>query len=1255
MGFVPFMKRALGASLWLGVMAAVAGCPTQDTGLALLTNPDVLDFNATRDTITLNVRTNFSTTKPEPLTVQTSEPWIMVNQCMDASEGCLVGSITESINLQVSVDRAKTVLGVNRGTLTLDVPGASRVTLDVVAEDRIDADFSVSTRRVGVGANVQFSNTSTTAQGSAGITGYLWNFGDNGTSTLPEPVHVYGNPGVYTVSLTVTTADGTETFTRNNYIVVGDPQPLPNFSATPREIFTGESVQFSDLTTSIAGPIVSRTWDFGDGGTSNVPNPSHQYSRSGIFTVSLTVNTEFATATETKQSYILVKRKGGPEAAISVSTVNPAVGDVIQFNDASDPGSSDITQRVWNFGDGDVSTEVNPTHIYRRAGTFTVTLTVVTAHGSDTASVTLNLGFAPPRPDFEVLETNPSTCSDPITCPEAVQFVDRSNPGSGTIREWLWNFGDGTTSNEQNPRHGYTRVGTFNVSLTITTTAPQNNVATITKQNLIVTVDPPRPDFSVSTQSVFTNTTVVFTNRTRIGTEPTVTYQWDFDGNPNTISDRSTETNPSFQYSNAGRYNPTLTASSASRSQSFSRALVVDSVTTADFTATPRNPTTATAVQFNDRTTYGQKGTGGTVTATAYRWDFGDGAISTERNPTHTYRVAGVYPVSFTVTYAHSGTGIEFSSTKTQAGFITVGLPAAPVADFDVKNEDCVFTGDTFSVAAVTTPAIDGYEWNFGDPGSPDNIQGTPNAEHLYDTPGVYTVTLTVTDNALQPPFNRGTKTMQVVVSDMTELDTYVREDDPAYRFEQAGDSFQLSIGLLNAGTAYNLYMISGTWRSSTDIDTSVYDGTVWKHNLTIVEPQNRAHDTAVLLINGGSREDDPPTAQDLLSVSAPQLGLATGAPIVILDDVPAQPIRFVNDNNLDRVEDEILAYSYDKYLKDFDAGRPLYPTAEDPWPVVHVMARAAVRAMDTAQAFATDLGAPIEDFIITGASKRGWTTWLTGVTDCRVRAMAPIVFDALNTDESMLNHKRSLANQTFGTTGGFSDAVIDYTRFGIFDRLSNATDPAAQALLEQIDPYEYRERAIMPKLLMNASGDEFFLSDSARFYINDLSGETNLTYIPNVGHGLGGEEAFDVTDPDSPLFILSSWVLGVLQDVQRPKINWAYPNDNTIVVNLEDPSGESPQVFLWSINNPTFRDFRKPITDGLGRIWTSQVLTRQPDGTYTGTVSTPAQGWSAYYVQVRFDSDAETEVVIPGLPQPEFVFSTPIRIVPDTYPAATK
>ncbi|MBI1318513.1 MAG: PKD domain-containing protein [Candidatus Hydrogenedens sp.] len=1253
-------KGLRGAAMLLlctALAGILSGCPTANVGLALLPSPQQLDFGTGSTTITLSVKTNFSTSTPEPLVIKASDPWIVVARCTDPAENCLSGSLTEMTLVSISVDRTKTAAGTNRGSVRLECGGATPVIVPVIAEDILQADFELSRRQVGVGEAVNFSNTSVGTAQSGPITAYLWNFGDGTTSTQRTPSHVYGRPGVYDVTLTVTAANGTETIVREDFVVVGDPQPAPDFSGTPREIFVGDVVAFTDKTATDAGRVISRLWDFGDGKTSTALNPTHRYDSPGLKTVALTVSTEFATASGSKPGYVLVKRKVPPVAAIAVSTVNPLVGEAIQFNDASEPGTKPASAWIWDFGDGTVSTKQNPTHVYSRAGTYTVKLTVSTPHGSDSTTISLSLNFQAPSVNFEALNVNPSTCSDPIACPEAVQFVDRTNPGSGTIVSWAWDFGDGGTSNQRNPKHGYKAVGTYTVSLTVKTTAPQNNLGTETKQNYIVAVNPPRPGFRIGQRSPFTSSPVSFINETLIGTETDVSYAWDFDGLDTTTTDRSTDVNPTYQYTQAGTYNARLTVSTATRSEVFSMPVIVDGVTTPKFTAAPRAATTATIVQFTDTTEAGRSGAGsGNVPISAYRWEFGDGTIATTRNPTHQYQEPGTYNVKLTVTYKHSGSGDTFTANKVETGFITVTFPTPPTADFSITNSDCIFTGDTVNFAAVTAPEIDSYEWNFGDPGSPNNTDSASSPSHTYSGPGVYTVTLTVTDLDLRAPFNTDTTQFDLVVADFTDLDMYVRTPDPRFTFNQVGNSIPITIGLTTAGTAFNLYMVSGTWRTNADITVGagIQDYIAWKHNLTIFEPVNRTEDTALLFVSGGSRTDDPPTEADLRDLSLAEIAVATASPMVILDDVPAQPIDFIGDTGGAKVEDAIIAWSFNKYLTDFRAGRPVYPAAAEPWPVVQTMARAAVRAMDVAQAFSASQGNRIEDFVVTGASKRGWTTWLTGITDCRVKAMVPIVIDVLNMDQNLAHHKAVYRTQPTGTSGGFSTAVQDYTDLGVFDRLvpdANGNLPAdALGLLAQVDPYEYRNRVIIPKYLINASGDEFFPSDSSQYYLDDLLGETNISYIPNVGHSLGNDAA-DPFNEDSASFMLASWYLAILQDVPRPSISSAFPDDNTIVVSLDNPAAGTPTVRLWSITNPTHRDFRKAITDSLGRSWTSTQLARQDDGTYIGTVNTPVSGWTAFYIQVRFPNPVIPAVIVPDAPTPEFVFSTPIRVVPDVLP----
>ena len=162
-------------------------------------------------------------------------------------------------------------------------------------------------------------------------------------------------------------------------------------------------------------------------------------------------------------------------------------------------------------------------------------------------------------------------------------------------------------------------------------------------------------------------------------------------------------------------------------------------------------------------------------------------------------------------------------------------------------------------------------------------------------------------------------------------------------------------------------------------------------------------------------------------------------------------------------------------------------------------MVKSAVRAMDTITAVLAAREAPIEvdRFVVAGGSKRGWTTWLTGAVDPRVIAIAPIVIDVLNADISMRHH--------FAAYGFWAPSIGNYVDHGIMERMD---EPRLAELYRLVDPYHYRHRLTMPKYIINASGDQFFLPDSSQFYLRDLRGETYLRYVPNADHGLDGSDA---------------------------------------------------------------------------------------------------------------------------------------------------
>ena len=427
-----------------------------------------------------------------------------------------------------------------------------------------------------------------------------------------------------------------------------------------------------------------------------------------------------------------------------------------------------------------------------------------------------------------------------------------------------------------------------------------------------------------------------------------------------------------------------------------------------------------------------------------------------------------------------------------------------------------------------------------------------------------------------------------------TPLDDYVAKPDPSYKYT-------VTKTIEGVGyTGYVVDMISQTWRSADEVDR-----TQWRHWLRIVKPDKAAGDTALLYINGGSNRADPPESIDMM---LGLMAMQTNSVIAELKMVPNQPLTFAGDGRA-RSEDAIIAYTFDKYLKTGDAT----------WPLLLPMVKSAVRAMDTIQTHlkGLDEGAvKIEKFLVSGGSKRGWTTWLTAAVDKRVIAICPAVIDVLNMGESMKHHHAAY--------GFWAPAIHDYQENKIFDRLDT---PRGKQLQTFIDPYHYRERYKMPKFLLNSTGDQFFLPDSAQFYFADLPGEKYLRYFPNTGHGLS-MSAFGA---------VATFYKSILADADRPNFNWTVRDNGAIVVECET---EPKEVKLWQATNEQKRDFR---IDVLGAKWAGTPLQARRKGRYVGKPAEPENGWTAYFVELTFDG-AEID---------RHQFTTEVRVLPKTLPFA--
>ena len=306
------------------------------------------------------------------------------------------------------------------------------------------ADFSSDVRTVSVPGLVNFVDRSMNAP-----TSWSWSFGDGSGSSAMNPNHTYTVPGIYTVTLTATNIYGSDTQTKPAYINAGTG-PKADFSADNNVFAVPHSVQFTDKST---GNPTTWSWSFGDGTVSADRSPVHNYNLAGSYTVSLTVTNAFGINTATKTGFI--NAGGAPAADFSATPTSVMVPGTVAFTDLSTGNPSSWS---WDFGDGAVSSQRNPTHIYTVAGTYTVSLTVRNGYGADkaTKAAFINAG-AKPVADFTV-------DSRSGTAPFTVKFTDLS---TGNPTTWSWDFGDGTTSTEQNPGHVYQKEGAYDVTLTV--------------------------------------------------------------------------------------------------------------------------------------------------------------------------------------------------------------------------------------------------------------------------------------------------------------------------------------------------------------------------------------------------------------------------------------------------------------------------------------------------------------------------------------------------------------------------------------------------------------------------------------------------------------------------------------------------------------------------------------------------------------------------------------------------------------------
>jgi len=425
-----------------------------------------------------------------------------------------------------------------------------------------------------------------------------------------------------------------------------------------------------------------------------------------------------------------------------------------------------------------------------------------------------------------------------------------------------------------------------------------------------------------------------------------------------------------------------------------------------------------------------------------------------------------------------------------------------------------------------------------------------------------------------------------------TALDRYVKTPDPAYKWNAVGSR------VVNGITVTTLEMTSQTWRTEKEVDKPV-----WKHFVQIYRPENAKPGIGFLMVAGGNNRGQAPNPDPQMLAIVKDTGVVAAE----LRQIPSEPLLFAGESKT-RNEDGIIAYTWDKFMR----------TGDDQWPLRLPMTKAGVRAMDTVTEFMKSPaggGINIDRFIVAGGSKRGWTTWTIAAVDKRVVAIAPLVIDLLNITPSFVHHYRAY--------GFWAPAINDYTEMKIMSWMGTRQ---WKALMKIEEPYEYRDRLTMPKLIMNSAGDDFFLPDSSQFYYKDLVGEKHIRYVPNTRHSLA-----DVSTVNS----LSAFVDSIVNNRTRPDFGWKV---NKGAGTIEVKASETPKAMkLWQVTNPKARDFRLTETKA---TWKSEPV-QLVNGKYVAKVPKPASGFTAFFVELTYDS---------GGKQPH-IFTTEVNVVPNTYP----
>ena len=399
------------------------------------------------------------------------------------------------------------------------------------------------------------------------------------------------------------------------------------------------------------------------------------------------------------------------------------------------------------------------------------------------------------------------------------------------------------------------------------------------------------------------------------------------------------------------------------------------------------------------------------------------------------------------------------------------------------------------------------------------------------------------------------------------DLQTYVSKDEIEFgwKLNNKIDGNQA------AGRIYDLHFVSQTWQEHR-----------WQHQLQVYQPSGVAPQAKMLLwVTGGGAQPD-------YVWLGMELARKIKAPVAFLYHIPNQPLL---EGKL--YEDDLIAETLARYLKTQDAN----------WPLLFPMVKSVVKAMDVLQQFGKkDWNAPIDKFIVAGASKRGWTTWLTAAVDRRVEAIAPVVIDTLNMREQMPRQLKAF--------GAYSSRLAPYSSRGL---LPIPETPEGRRLLSLIDPWAYRDRLTMPKLIINGTNDFYWATDALNLYWDGIPADKWVVYVPNAGHNLRRQDRPQPEQLNDLIDGLAAFSRHQISGTAMPKLSWKHETVDGKLRLTVDATPAPNGARLWIAQTPT-RDFR-------AAKWTEQAVSFS-GGKMIGEVSLPDNGHVAFFGELEYAVD---------------------------------